>query len=76
MSIKNKALLYNFLGYAVLFIIIRFFIIEFFALNHFVKLIIAAILATLLAPKFAVIKTKEGARLVMKWIFIKGFKEL
>jgi hypothetical protein len=76
MSIKNKALLYNFLGYAILFIVIRFFIVEYFALNHFVKLMIAAILATLLAPKFAIIKAKDEGKLVVKWIFIKGFKEL
>ncbi|MDO6768004.1 MULTISPECIES: hypothetical protein [Cellulophaga] len=76
MSLKYKALLYNFLGYAILFILIRFFVVDYFALNHFVKLMIAAIVATLLAPKFAVVKAKEGSKLVMKWIFVKGFKEM
>lgn len=38
--------------------------------------IVAAILASVLSPKFAVTRTKEGEKLFMKWIFIKGIKEL
>jgi hypothetical protein len=39
------------------------------------KPITAAMMATLLAPKFQAIRTGEGEKLFMKWLFIKGFKE-
>tara|TARA_R110002126_G_scaffold147915_1_gene294004 strand:+ start:469 stop:699 length:231 start_codon:yes stop_codon:yes gene_type:complete len=76
MQLKHKALLFNFIGFAAIFILIRWLVMDLFSLNHFVKSLLSAILATLFAPKFAVIKAKEGFKLVMKWIFIKGFKEL
>jgi hypothetical protein len=31
---------------------------------------------TLLSPKFQAMKTKEGEKLFMKWIFLKGIKEI
>lgn len=75
MKLKNKALLFNFLGFAAIFLIARFglgYLLEF---NRLILAIIAAVIATVLAPKFAVV-TSEGQRLVMKWIFFKGVKEL
>jgi len=29
-----------------------------------------------LAPKFQAVKTNEGEKLFMKWLFIKGIKEI
>lgn len=34
------------------------------------------VISTLLAPKFQAVKTKEGEKLFMKWIFIKGLREI
>lgn len=76
MSLKNKAFVFNFIGFAFIFIVLRWWVMDFFSWNHVLKSILSAISATLLAPKFAVIKTKESPKLVMKWIFIKGFKVL
>lgn len=76
MQLKHKALVFNFIGFAFIFILIRWLVMDFFSLNHFIKSVVSAVLATLLAPKFAVIKAKASFKLVMKWIFIKGFKEL
>jgi hypothetical protein len=36
----------------------------------------AFIVGTILAPKFQAIKTQEGEKIFMKWIFIKGIKQL
>tara|TARA_R110000868_G_scaffold395761_1_gene667658 strand:+ start:556 stop:786 length:231 start_codon:yes stop_codon:yes gene_type:complete len=76
MSLKNKALLYNFLSFAVIFIVLRFFIVGYFVEAHFLKSLLSAIFTMILAPKFAILKNKEGIRIMMKWLFLKGFKEL
>jgi hypothetical protein len=32
--------------------------------------------ALLLAPKFQMVKTHDGEKILMKWLFIKGVKEV
>lgn len=76
MSLKTKALFYNFLGFAILFIIIRSVMWFLLSIDGIFLAIIAAILASVLSPKFAVTKTKEGEKLFMKWLFIKGIKKV
>ncbi|SHF94180.1 hypothetical protein SAMN03080594_109192 [Arenibacter palladensis] len=76
MKPKYKALIYNFLGFAVLFVAGRLLLGMLLSLNTLVLAFIAAVAASLLAPKFSVVKTKSGEKLMMKWIFIKGFREL
>ncbi|MBN9283018.1 hypothetical protein [Flavobacterium sp.] len=36
----------------------------------------AFVVSTLLAPKFQAVKTNDGEKLFMKWIFIKGIREI
>jgi hypothetical protein len=36
----------------------------------------AFIAGTLLAPKFQAAKTKDGEKLFMSWLFVKGIKEI
>lgn len=76
MTLKTKSLLYNFLGFAILFIIIRFVADTYTNLSGFLLPLTAAVAATLLSPKFQVVKTHEGEKLFMKWLFIKGVKEI
>jgi len=76
MKPKYKVLVYNFLGFAILFMVFRFGLSLFFQLDSFYMSLIAAISASFLAPKFAVVKKEVMERIVMKWIFLKGFKEL
>lgn len=75
MTLKNKALLFNFIGFAVLFLVARFALAYFLELHRLLLALLSAVIATVLAPKFAVVHA-EGRRLVMKWIFLKGVKEL
>ena len=75
MKLKNKALLLNFTGFAVLFLIARFGLAYFFDIHRLLLAVLSAIIATVLAPKFVVLNS-EGKRLVMKWIFLKGIKNL
>ncbi|WP_306352777.1 hypothetical protein [Flavobacterium sp. '19STA2R22 D10 B1'] len=76
MSIKTKAFLYNFACFAALYMSIYFLIITFTHLQGFWIPVTAAVAATLLAPKFQVVRTNDGDRMFMKWIFIKGIKEI
>jgi hypothetical protein len=37
---------------------------------------VAFVIATVFAPKFQAVKTKEGEKLFMKIVFVKGVKEI
>lgn len=76
MTLKTKSIVFNFLGFAVLFIIIRFVADAYTNLSGFLLPLTAAVVATILAPKFQAIRTSEGEKLFMKWLFIKGVKEI
>ena len=76
MKPRQRALLFNFMGFAFFFIVGRTLLIYLFSLNTVLLALLAAVIATILAPKFAAVKTGKGEKLMMKWIFIKGFREM
>ncbi len=73
---KYKALLFNFIAFAALFIIIRLLLGYYWPINRIFLAVTSAILANVLAPKFGAIKTEQGEKIMMKWIFIKGIREI
>ncbi|MGB5275200.1 MAG: hypothetical protein WBN39_14190 [Flavobacteriaceae bacterium] len=73
---KHKALLFNFIGFAVLFIIARLALGYFIDINRIFLAVGAAIIANILAPKFGAIDRAGKQRVLMKWIFLKGFREI
>jgi hypothetical protein len=73
---KYKALLFNFIGFAVLFIIARLTLGYFMDANRIFLAIGSAIIANILAPKFGAIDRAGREKLLMKWIFLKGFREI
>ncbi len=73
---KYKALLFNFIGFAVLFLIARLALGYFLPINRIFLAVTAAIIANVLAPKFGAIRGEDGEKILMKWIFMKGFREL
>ena len=76
MTLKTKAIVYNFIGFAILFIIVRFVAATFTHLSGLWLPVTAFVVATLLAPKFQAVQTNEGEKLFMKWLFIKEVKEI
>lgn len=77
MSKKIKAFVYQLVCFIVLFMICKILISEFiFILKGFWASITCFVIATLFAPKFMAMQTKEGEKLYMKWIFIKGVTEV
>lgn len=78
MSKKVQAFLYNFISFAGFFLPVYYLIERYGGLTltgYFIP-ITAFVIATLTAPKFQAVKTHEGEKLFMKWLFIKGVKEL
>ena len=75
-KLQVKAFVFQLLGFAVLFIISRILFEKYSNLTGFWLPITAFVVSTLLAPKFQAVKTNEGEKLFMKWLFIKGIKEI
>lgn len=75
MTNKTKALLYNLFGFATIFIIARFLLDYYSGLSGIWLPLTAFVVGTILAPKFQAVKTRDGEKIFMKWIFIKGIKQ-
>lgn len=76
MSKKTKAFLFNFIGFAVFFFGTRYLVDIYTNLEGWWIPLTAFVIGTILAPKFQTVNTKDGEKLFMKWIFIKGIKEI
>jgi len=75
MKLKHKALLYNFIGFALIFILTRMLFGYYVPMHRLVLALIAAVVANVLAPKFAIARIQGKEKLVMKWMLKKGVKE-
>ena len=76
MSPKIKAILLNFLGFAILFLVARIAFGYLLDIGRLYLALAAAIMASILAPKFAVVEVDGSGKILMKWIFIKGFRKI
>lgn len=65
-----------FISFASIFLLIRFVLGTFTELTWIWLPILSAAAAIVLAPQFKVVQTKEGEKILMRWIFIKGVKTL
>ena len=75
-KLQIKAFVFQLLCFAVLFILSRIVIDKYSNLTGFWVPITAFVVVTILAPKFQAVKTNDGEKLFMKWLFIKGIKEI
>jgi len=76
MSKQTKAFIYSFLSFAVLFLPAYYLLKFYTGLTGFWIPITSFVVAKLTAPKFQAVKTPEGEKLYMKWIFMKEVKEV
>ena len=76
MSKKIKSFLYNLICFAILFIVFRFLIDKYTGLNGLFVPITAFVIGTLLAPKFQAIQTADGEKIFMRWLLLKGTREV
>lgn len=76
MNKSTKALLYNFLAFAVFYFSAKFLMKSFTGLEGIKVSFLALGISMVLAPKFHATHTNEGEKIFMKWIFLKGLKEI
>lgn len=75
-KLQVRAFLYQLGCFAILFIGFRFLIAEYTNLDGLWIPLTAFAVGTILSPKFQASKTKDGEKLFMSWIFIKGIKDI
>ena len=75
-KLQVRAFLYQLGCFAILFISIQFLLAKYTHLTGLWIPMTAFVVGTILAPKFQAVKTKEGEKLFMKWLFIKGIKDV
>lgn len=76
MNLKLKAFILQLISFAVLFIISQYVLANYTNLQGIWVSITAFVVGTILAPQFQAVKTKDGEKLFMKWIFMKDVKEI
>jgi hypothetical protein len=76
MTKKTKALIFNMVGFAILFIIFRYALQNFTNLNGIWLPLTSFVISTILAPKFQAIKQNNVESIYMSWIFLKGVKKI
>jgi hypothetical protein len=75
-KLQIKAFVFQLLCFAFLFVIFRYIVSNFTNLTSFWIPLTAFVVGTILAPKFQAVKTKDGEKLFMKWMFLKGIREI
>ena len=76
MSKTTKAFVYQIISFAVLFIPLRFLFAEYTGLTGYLIPLTAFVVATIVSPKFQAIRTNEGEKLFVKWLFVKQVREI
>ncbi|MFP9100821.1 hypothetical protein ACLI09_17375 [Flavobacterium sp. RHBU_24] len=76
MNKSTKALLYNFLGFAPIFLLVYYLAQEYTGLSGIMLGIAAFLVTMILAPKFQAAKVMGTEKIFMSWLFIKGVKEV
>ena len=76
MNLKVKAFILQLISFATLFIIVRYLLASYTNLEGIWVSITAFVIGTIAAPQFQSVKSNEGEKLFMKWIFMKDVKEI
>ena len=76
MSKRTKSFVYNLLSFAAFFLPLQVVVSYFTTLQGIWIPMTAFVIGTILAPKFQAVNTREGEKLFMKWLFVKGVKEV
>ena len=76
MSKNVKAFIFQLLCFALLFITSRYLIDKYTLISEFWVAGMAFVISTLLSPKFQAVRTPDGPKLYMRWMFIKGVREI
>ncbi len=75
MTKQNKVFFVQFICFALLFLIGKG-LLSFTSITGIINPIVCAIFATIFSPQFRVIKTDEGEKVMMRFLFNKKIKEV
>lgn len=73
-KLQVRALFFQLLCFGVLFFILRFLLAAYSNLSGLWIPFTAFVVGTLLSPQFQAVKTRDGEKLFMRWIFLKGYR--
>jgi hypothetical protein len=73
-KLQVRAFLFQLGCFAILFTSFRYIVDHYTNLTGYWVPLTAFAVGTLLSPKFQAVKTKDGEKLFMKWILIKGLR--
>ena len=73
-KLQLRAFIYQLLSFMFFFLFCRFLVVKYTSLTGFFIPLTAFVVGTILAPKFQAVTTKDGEKLFMKWLFIKGVR--
>ncbi len=73
-KLQLRGFLLQLFCFGILFIGFRFLIGKYTNLTGIWISLTAFVVGTLLSPQFQAVKTNDGEKLFMKWIFMKGVK--
>lgn len=76
MSKKTKAFIYQLISFIIFFVGFTYIFKQFLNLQDLYIKLMAFVVGTIFAPKFLATQTKDGEKLFIKWLFIKGMKEI
>lgn len=76
MNKKAKTFIYQLISFSIVFIPFRLGIAYFTELEGFWPAFLSFLATLLLAPKFQVVSSNEGSKIMMKSIFFKEIKEV
>lgn len=75
-KLQLKSFVLQLICFILLFTLFRFLAAKYTNLTGFYIPLTAFVVGTLLSPKFQAVKTKDGEKLYMKWLFLKGVREV
>ncbi|MBC7607294.1 MAG: hypothetical protein H7199_10140 [Burkholderiales bacterium] len=75
-KLQLKSFVLQLICFILLFTLIRFLAAKYTNLTGFYIPLTAFVVGTLLSPKFQAVKTKDGEKLYMRWLFLKGVREV
>jgi pilus assembly protein TadC len=75
-KLQIKSFVLQLICFVILFTGFRYLVANYTNLSGYWIPLTAFVIGTLLSPKFQAIKTKDGERLFMKWLFVKGIREI
>ena len=75
-KLQIRAFVFQLACFAILFVLTRFLVEHYTTVQGIWISLIAFVVGTILSPKFQVVKTNEGEKMYMRWLFVKGVKEI